>query len=75
MSQGHLATKTDQKLNAKGSQNGVADGVADTEVVGARKQRYQDKKDCKEQDHFAFDKFGLKPGLILGVVLVVNTAG
>ena len=75
MPQGHLAAKTDQELNPKSPQNSVADRVADAEPVGPCDQRNQDESDRKQQDHLDFDKFGLKPGVILGVVLVVNTAG
>ena len=74
MAERYLPAKADQQLDAQGTQDGVADGVTDAEpvLVGKVGDAYE-KKQC-QQDHFALDELGLPPGMVLGIILMIDTA-
>jgi len=74
MSQGDLAAETDQQLHPEGAQYGVADLVADTEKVRIRDVWNAKNQNERQQYHLTLDKLGLKPSMVLFVVLVVFPA-
>ena len=74
MAQGDLAAVTDEQLDPHGGEDGISDDIGNRDQVKTGKFRDEVKEGDEEQDHLSPDEFGLPPGMVLTIVLVINTA-
>jgi hypothetical protein len=73
VSEGDLSAVTDEKLNAHGRKNGVPDDVSHGDQIEAGMLGDEVENGDQEKDHFPPNELRLPPGVILLIMLVIDT--